>query len=149
LSEKVQERGIGWILSILPHRYPFLLMDRVHEMEPGVRIRASKNVSINEPFFGGHFPGHPVMPGVLLVEGMAQAAGILLIHDRPDRDSQLIYLTGVENARFRRPVMPGDQVFFEVEIIRLRRSFCKFSGRAVVDGELAAEAVLLSAMVDR
>ncbi len=149
MSQEEQERGIDWILSVLPHRYPFLLVDRVHEMEPGVRLRASKNVTINEPFFEGHFPARPVMPGVLLIEGMAQAAGILVIHDRPERDSQLIYLTGVENARFRRPVVPGDRVFFEVEILKLRRNFSKIGARALVDGELAAEAVLLSAMVAR
>ena len=142
-------RGIEWIQSILPHRYPFLLIDRVLEMEPGRSIRAVKNVTVNEDFFQGHFPGRPVMPGVLLLEGIAQTAGILLIHDRPERESQLVYLTGVERAKFRRPVVPGDQVFFEVEILALRRNYSKISGHALVDGRVAVEAVISSAMVDR
>ena len=150
MSEKGQyPRGIEWIQSILPHRYPFLLIDKVLEMEPGKRIRAVKNVTANEAFFQGHFPGCPVMPGVLLLEGMAQTAGILLIHDRPERESQLVYLTGVERARFRRPVVPGDQVLFEAEILGLRRNYSKISGRALVEGEVAVEAVISSAMVDR
>ena len=142
-------RGAAWIQEILPHRYPFLLIDRVEEMVPGKSIRAVKNVTVNEEFFTGHFPGSPVMPGVLLIEGMAQAAGVLLIHDRPERESMLVYLTGVERARFRRPVLPGDQVVFEVEILNLRRNFSKVDAKALVDGQVAVEAVLSSAMVDR
>ncbi len=142
-------RGIEWIQSILPHRYPFLLIDRVEAMEPGKSIRAVKNVTVNEDFFTGHFPARPVMPGVLLIEGIAQAAGVLLIHDRPERESQLVYLTAIERAKFRRPVVPGDRVVFEAEIISLRRNYSKIGGRALVDGKLAVEAVISSAMVDR
>ncbi len=140
---------IRWIMNVLPHRYPLLLVDRVLEMEPGKRIVALKNVTINEEFFVGHFPGHPVMPGVLLVEGMAQAGGILLLHDHPDADDKLVYFMGIEKARFRRPVVPGDQVRYEVEVLRLRQTHCKLSCKALVDGKVAAEAVVSSAMVDR
>jgi beta-hydroxyacyl-ACP dehydratase FabZ len=149
LSEPASDFQLEWILSVLPHRYPFLLVDRVLEMEPGKRIRAIKNVTANEGYFQGHFPSRPVMPGVLLIEGIAQTAGILLIHDRPNRDSQLVYLTGVERARFRRPVVPGDQVVFEVEILKLRRNFSRIGGKALVDGKVAAEAIVSSVMVDR
>lgn len=142
-------RGIEWIQSILPHRYPFLLIDRVVEMVPGERIVALKNVTANEGHFEGHFPGRPVMPGVLIIEAIAQAAGVLLIHDRPERESQLVYLTGIERAKFRRPVVPGDQVRLEAEILSARRNFSKIGGRALVDGETAVEAVISSAMVDR
>ena len=138
-----------WIQSILPHRYPILLVDRVLEIEPGKRIVAIKNVTINEEFFLGHFPGHPVMPGVLLLEALAQAGGILLLHDMPDRESKLLYFTGIEKARFRRPVVPGDQVRLEIEVLNLRQRACRLEARALVEGKLAAEAILSSAMVDR
>lgn len=138
-----------WIQTILPHRYPFLLVDRVLEIEPRQRIVAIKNVTVNEEFFLGHFPGHPVVPGVLLVEGIAQAGGILLLHDLPEREKKLLYFTSIEGAKFRRPVVPGDQVRYEVEVLRLRALYCRLSGRALVDGQLAAEAVISSAMVDR
>lgn len=138
-----------WIMKVLPHRYPFLLVDRVLEMEPGKRLVAIKNVTINEEFFLGHFPGHPVMPGVLLVEGMAQAGGILLLHDREGAENKLVYFMGIDKARFRRPVVPGDQVRYEVDVIRIRQSHCKLSCKALVDGKVAAEAVVSSAMVDR
>lgn len=118
-------------------------------LESGVRIRALKNVTANEPFFGGHFPEQPVMPGVLVVEALAQAAGILLIHDREDRKDHLIYLAGVETAKFRRPVVPGDQLVLDVEILRSRRSFARVSGSARVEDDLVAEAILTSAMVPR
>ncbi len=144
-----EPRDIRWIMSVLPHRYPILLVDRVLELEPGKRIVAIKNVTVNEPVFNGHFPGHPVMPGVLLVEGMAQAAGILLMHDLEDRESKLIYFAGIDRARFRRPVVPGDQVTYEVELLRHRSSFAKLEGRALVDGKVCAEAVCSSSMVDR
>ena len=142
-------RDINWVLSVLPHRYPILLVDRVLALVPGERITAMKNVTVNEPFFQGHFPGHPVMPGVLLVEGLAQAAGILLMHAVPDRESKLLYFTGIDRARFRRPVVPGDQVTYEVELLRARSSFAKLQGRALVDGKVCAEAVCSSSMVDR
>ena len=142
-------RDVRWIESVLPHRYPMLLVDRVLELEPGRRIVAIKNVTVNEHFFVGHFPGQPVMPGVLLVEGMAQAGGILLLHDIPERDQKLLYFMSIERARFRRPVVPGDQLRYEVEVLRMRATTCKLAGRAMVDGEVAAEAVCMSAMVDR
>ncbi len=140
---------IEWILSVLPHRYPILLVDRVLEMEPGKRIVAVKNVTINEPVFLGHFPGRPVMPGVMLIEGMAQAGGLLLLHDIPDRQNKLLLFASIEGAKFRRPVVPGDQVRYEIEVLRLRSTYCKLAGKALVDGQLAAEAVLSSAMVNR
>ena len=138
-----------WIASILPHRYPFLLVDRVLEMEPEKRIVALKNVTVNEEFFVGHFPGHPVMPGVLIIEGMAQAAGLLLLANREERDQKLLYFMGIDRARFRRPVTPGDQLRYEIDVLRLRESFCKVQAKAMVDGKLAAEAELSSGIVDR
>lgn len=142
-------RDIQWIMGLLPHRYPFLLVDRVLEIEPETRIVALKNVTVNEPFFNGHFPGRPVMPGVLLIEGMAQAGGILLLRSRTERDAKLMYLMSIEKARFRRPVVPGDQVIYEIDVLRLRSAHSKLGCRAVVDGEVAAEAIVSSAMVDR
>ncbi|HEX3553949.1 MAG TPA: 3-hydroxyacyl-ACP dehydratase FabZ [Thermoanaerobaculia bacterium] len=149
LTPKTPQWDVEWILSVLPHRYPFLLVDRVLEVEPGRRIVALKNVTVNEPFFAGHFPGRPVVPGVLLVEGMAQAGGLLLLGDVPDRASKLLLFAGIEEAKFRRPVVPGDQIRYEVEVLRLRSTYCKLAGRVMVDGQLAAEAVISSAMVDR
>ena len=149
MSEPTQNWDIEWILSVLPHRYPILLVDRVLEMEPGKRIVAVKNVTINEPVFLGHFPGRPVMPGVFLIEGMAQAGGLLLLHDIPDRQNKLLLFASIEEAKFRRPVVPGDQVRYEIEVLRLRSTYCKLAGKALVDGQLAAEAVLSSAMVSR
>jgi 3-hydroxyacyl-[acyl-carrier-protein] dehydratase len=140
---------IEWIQSVLPHRYPFLLVDRVLEVEPGKRIVALKNVTINEPFFAGHFPGRPVVPGVLLVEGMAQAGGLLLLGDVPDRANKLLLFAGIEEAKFRRPVVPGDQIRYEIEVLRLRSTYCKLAGKVTVEGQLAAEAVISSAMVER
>jgi beta-hydroxyacyl-ACP dehydratase FabZ len=136
-------------MSVIPHRYPLLLIDRVLEIEPKKRIVAIKNVTVNEEFFAGHFPGHPVMPGVLVIEAMAQAGGLLLMHDVPDRGNKLIFFTTINKAKFRRPVVPGDQLRIEIDILRLREVFCKQSARALVDGELVAEAVLSSAMMDR
>ena len=142
-------RDVEWIQSVLPHRYPLLLVDRVLEIEPNKRIVAIKNVTINEPYFVGHFPGRPVVPGVLLIEGMAQAGGLLLLQDIPDRERKLIYFMAIEEAKFRRPVVPGDQVRYELEVLRLRSTFCKLAGKVMVDGQLCAEAVISSAMVDR
>lgn len=149
MSESLPKWDIEWILSVIPHRYPILLVDRVLEMEPKKRIVAVKNVTISEPVFLGHFPGRPVLPGVFLVEGMAQAGGLLLLHDMPNRENKLLLFAGIEEAKFRRPVVPGDQVRYEVEVLRLRSTFCKVAGKALVDGELAAEAILSTAMVDR
>jgi beta-hydroxyacyl-ACP dehydratase FabZ len=140
---------IRGILDAIPHRYPFLLVDRVLELEPGKRIVAVKNVSFNEPFFQGHFPGVPVMPGVLIVEALAQAGAVLLLHDFAERHGKLVYFAGIDAARFRRVVGPGDQLRLTMEVIKLRSRTCKMRGIAEVDGELAAEAEILSAMVDR
>jgi 3-hydroxyacyl-[acyl-carrier-protein] dehydratase len=149
VTDPTPKWDIEWIQSVLPHRYPLLLVDRVLEIEPKKRIVAIKNVTVNEPFFNGHFPGRPVMPGVFLVEGLAQAGGLLLLHDMPDRGNKLIYFMGIESAKFRRPVVPGDQVRYEIEVLRLRSMHCKMGGKVLVDGQLAAEAVISSAMVDR
>lgn len=140
---------IQWVMSVLPHRYPFLLVDRLLELVPDERAVALKNVTANEHFFVGHFPGHPVVPGVLLLEGLAQTGALLLLNDHQHRAGKLLYLTSIDRARFRRPVEPGDQVRFEVEVLRLRATYCKFAGRVVVDGALAADAVMSSAMVER
>jgi beta-hydroxyacyl-ACP dehydratase FabZ len=137
------------IMRRIPHRYPFLLVDRVLEFETRKRIVALKNVTINEPFFQGHFPGAPVMPGVLIIEAMAQSGAVLLLHDMEDRDSKLVYFTGIDKARFRRTVVPGDQLRFTVEVLKLRSRTCKMKGTAEVDGNIAAEAEILSALVDR
>jgi 3-hydroxyacyl-[acyl-carrier-protein] dehydratase len=142
-------RDVRWVMSILPHRYPLLLIDRVLEIEPGKRIVAIKNFTINEEFFQGHFPEHPIVPGVLLVEAMAQAGGILLVHQDPDRHDKLLYFGAIERARFRRPVVPGDQVRFEVEILRLKSSHAKIAGRGLVDGNVHVEAEMLSTFVPR
>ena len=136
------------IMAVLPHRYPFLLVDRVVEMTER-SIRAYKNVTFNEPFFTGHFPEYPVMPGVLVVEAMAQAGGYLLFGALEDRESKLIFFTGIDGCRFRRPVIPGDRVVFDVEVLNLRTSFAKLHGVATVEGELVCEADLMSAVRDR
>jgi 3-hydroxyacyl-[acyl-carrier-protein] dehydratase len=137
------------IQKILPHRYPFLLVDSILEMERLKRIVGIKNVTIHEDFFVGHFPGQPVMPGVLIVESLAQTGGVLLLQEVPDRDSKLLYFVAIDDARFRRPVVPGEQLRLEVNVLSWRGNFCKLAGRATVDGELAAEATLMCKMVDR
>lgn len=139
---------ISDILGILPHRYPFLLVDRIVALEPEKRITGLKNVTVNEPFFQGHFPGAPVMPGVLIIESMAQVAGVLIYRDLPEKEKKLIYFTGIENAKFRRPVTPGDQLLIEMEMLGRRNNFGKMAGKATVDGKVAAEAVVLFAIVD-
>jgi len=137
------------IQKILPHRYPFLLVDAILEMERLKRIVAVKNVSINESFFQGHFPGKPIMPGVLIIESMAQAGGLLLLQEVPDRENKLLYFIAIDNARFRRPVVPGDQLIVEVTVLRWRTTFCKLQGTARVNGEVAAEATLMCKTMDR
>ena len=140
---------INEIMKILPHRYPFLMVDKVLEVEDGKRIVAIKNVTMNEPFFQGHFPGHPVMPGVLIIEAMAQCGGVLLLNTVERPKDKLVYFMGINNAKFRRPVRPGDQLRFELNLLRLKQRICKMEGKAYVDGDLVAEAELLSSIIDR
>lgn len=140
---------INAIERIMPHRYPFLLVDRILLLEPARRVVGMKNVTINEPFFEGHFPGHPIMPGVLLLEAMAQAGGVLLLHTVEDPTSKLMYFLGIDNARFRRPVRPGDQLIFVLELVKLKGRICRMDGKAYVRGVLVAEAEFLSQVVDR
>ena len=137
------------IMKILPHRYPMLLVDRILEIDPGKKIVGIKNVSANEQFFQGHFPGAPVMPGVLIVEAMAQCAAVLILQDIPNREDKLFLFGGVDKARFRRPVVPGDQLRFECEILQRRSNSVKIHGTATVAGDLVAEAEMLSIMVER
>ena len=137
------------IMSLLPHRYPFLLIDRVIEMEPRQRIVALKNVTINEPHFTGHFPDYPIMPGVLMVEAIAQAGGALLLAEIPDRESKLMVFTSIENARFRRPVTPGDQLRIEVTVLNWRTRVVKMGGSITVDGKVVCDATVMCQMVDR
>jgi beta-hydroxyacyl-ACP dehydratase FabZ len=137
------------ILKLLPHRYPMLLVDRVLEIEAGKRIVGLKNVTANEQFFQGHFPGAPVMPGVLIVEAMAQCAAILFLQDLPERDSKLFLFGGIDKARFRRPVVPGDQLILECETVQKRSNTVRMKGVARVDGNVVAEAEMLSVMTER
>ena len=144
-----QAMDILEIMSLLPHRYPFLLIDRVLEVERKQRIVAIKNVSINEPFFQGHFPDYPIMPGVLMVEAIAQAGGALLLSEIPDRDSKLMVFTSIENARFRRPVTPGDQLRIEVTVLNWRSRAVKMGGNITVDGKLVCDATVMCQVVPR
>ncbi|UWZ85342.1 3-hydroxyacyl-ACP dehydratase FabZ [Occallatibacter riparius] len=137
------------ILGFLPHRYPFLLIDRIIEFEPRKRCVAIKNVTINEPFFQGHFPGHPIMPGVLVIEAMAQAGGIIMMHELPDRNEKLVVFTGIERAKFRAQVTPGDQLRMEINVLAFKTRAGRIEGRAYVGDKLACEAVLMCAVVQR
>lgn len=128
------------IMRVLPHRYPFLLVDRILEIEDGKRIVGVKNVTINEPFFQGHFPGHPIMPGVLIIEAMAQVGGVLLMGTMTNREDKVVYFTSLNNVKWRRPVKPGDQIRFELELLQVRGMMCKMAGVAKVDGQVVAEA---------
>lgn len=140
---------INAILKIMPHRYPFLLVDRVVDIQPRKRVVAIKNVTMNEPFFSGHFPGHPIMPGVLIVEAMAQAGGILLLNTVDDPENKLVYFMGIDGVRFRKPVLPGDQIRFELDMVMFRRGTCKMQGKAFVEGDLVTEASLMATIVDK
>lgn len=149
----VQETGgtldINQIQAILPHRYPFLLIDRVLEITRKQRIVAIKNLTVNEPFFAGHFPGYPIMPGVLIVEAIAQAGGALLLTEVADRDSKLVFFTGIDHAKFRKPVMPGDQLRIVVEVLTWRSGAVRMEGKAYVDDKLACEATVTCILVNR
>ena len=151
----VSDMGAGTLLDInqiqkyLPHRYPFLMIDKVVEMERYKRIVAIKSVTINEGFFQGHFPGKPVMPGVLILESMAQAGGLLLLQEIPDRDKKLLYLASMTDVKFRRPVVPGDQLRVEVNVLAWKGDLCKIEAKAFVESNLAAEARMLCVMADR
>lgn len=134
------------IQTLLPHRYPFLLVDRVKEFEPHKRIVGLKNVTVNEPFFQGHFPGRPVMPGVLIIEAMAQAGGVLVFKSGGPVGRTVMYLTGIDEAKFRKPVVPGDQLRFEIEVLKKRPPFWKMQGKAFVENEVVCEA-MVTAMV--
>ncbi len=137
------------IMRVLPHRYPFLLVDRILEIEENKRIVGLKNVTINEPFFQGHFPGHPIMPGVLIIEAMAQVGGMLLMGSVGDAESKVVYFMSLDNVKFRRPVKPGDQIRFELDVVQMRGSVCKMHGVGKVDGEIVVEADMAAMVRDR
>ena len=144
-----KEIGIEEIMKVLPHRYPFLLVDRIVELEERKRVVGIKNVTINEPFFQGHFPGHPIMPGVLIIEAMAQVGGMLLLGTLEDAESKVVYFMSLDNVKFRRPVKPGDQLRFELDLTQIRGPVCKMHGVAKVDGEVVAEADMAAMVRDR
>ena len=140
------------IQRILPHRYPFLLVDRIIEIDLGKRIVGIKNVSVNEPFFQGHFPGYPVMPGVLIIEAMAQVGGVLAfksVEEKMDIPGKLVYFAGIDKAKFRKPVFPGDQIRFELEVIHVKEPYWKLKGLALVDGKKVCEAELMALVGDK
>ncbi len=142
----MKDLEVGDIRALLPHRYPFLLVDRVRQLEPDRRAVGIKNVTVNEPFFQGHFPDQPIMPGVLILEAMAQVGGVLALKSAPPDGKPVVYLTGVDHAKFRKPVVPGDQLRVEVEVLKKRPPFWKMKGMAYVEGNLVCEAEL-TAMV--
>lgn len=140
---------VNEIQRIIPHRYPFLLVDSILELDPARKIVGIKNVSINEPFFQGHFPGAPVMPGVLIVEAMAQVAAVMVLKEIEDREHKLVYFSGIDRARFRQPVVPGDQIRIVVEVIKMRPRHGKLKAEAYVKERMVAEAEIFSTIVDR
>jgi len=135
------------IQNILPHRYPFLLVDRVLRLEKGKSILALKNVTYNEPFFNGHFPENKIMPGVLIIEAMAQSGGILVYHSVPDPNDWFMMLSKITNAKFRKPVVPGDQIEFYVDMVKMRKRFCEIKGKAVVDGDIVVESEIIASLL--
>ena len=141
--------NIHEILKIMPHRYPFLLIDKIIDLEPGKIVKAVKNITISEPFYNGHFPGDPIMPGVLILESMAQAGGFLLLHSIDNPQKKLVYFTAVNNARFKKIVIPGDQLILEVKLIKFKLGTCKIAGEAYVNNELVANSELMATVVDR
>ncbi|MDI9613466.1 MAG: 3-hydroxyacyl-ACP dehydratase FabZ [Acidobacteriota bacterium] len=149
MNSRGPARDIQEILKVLPQRYPFLLVDRILETDGTTYMVGLKNVTINEPFFQGHFPEHPVMPGVLLVEALAQVGVALLLGGRPDRESRLVYFSGIDKCRFRHPVVPGDQLRMEVKVLKQRDRYYRMKGQAYVGGDLAVEAELSCSLVDR
>jgi UDP-3-O-[3-hydroxymyristoyl] N-acetylglucosamine deacetylase/3-hydroxyacyl-[acyl-carrier-protein] dehydratase len=160
LAREIQARGrstergepmlnVQQIMEYLPHRYPFLLVDRVLDFEPGRRIVGLKNVTINEPFFNGHFPGNPIMPGVLIIEAMAQVGGLLVMDQMEERENKIVLFMSLDHVKWRRPVVPGDQIRFEVEILKIRRNIARMKGVGLVDGQVVAEAEMMASVVDR
>jgi UDP-3-O-[3-hydroxymyristoyl] N-acetylglucosamine deacetylase / 3-hydroxyacyl-[acyl-carrier-protein] dehydratase len=149
MEEKKTTYAIEDIMKVLPHRYPFLLVDRILEIEEKKRIVGIKNVTINEPFFQGHFPGHPIMPGVLIIEAMAQVGGMLLLGSVVDPDTKVVYFMSLDNVKFRRPVKPGDQLRFELDVVQLRGTVCKMHGVGKVDGDVVVEADMAATIRDR
>jgi 3-hydroxyacyl-[acyl-carrier-protein] dehydratase len=138
---------VNEIMKLLPHRYPFLLVDRIVDLQPGVAATGVKNVTINEPFFQGHFPGQPIMPGVLIIEAMAQVAGVMAF--RSGIEGKAVYFMSIDNAKFRRPVVPGDQVVMEIKVLKQRGNVWRFSGAATVDGKLVSEAEFTAMVTDK
>jgi beta-hydroxyacyl-ACP dehydratase FabZ len=143
--------GIQEIMDTLPHRYPFLLIDKIVEMEMGKRVVGIKNVTMNEPFFQGHFPGHPIMPGVLILEAMAQTGGVLALKSVPQDQvkNKVIYFMSIDKAKFRKPVVPGDQLRFELDVIKQRSNIMSLKAQALVSGAVVAEAELMAMIVDK
>ena len=138
---------VNEIMKMLPHRYPFLLVDRITDLKPGVSATGLKNVTMNEPFFQGHFPGQPIMPGVLIIEAMAQVAGVMAF--RSGVEGKAVYFMSIDNAKFRRPVVPGDQVMMDIKVLKQRGNVWRFSGTATVDGKLVSEAEFTAMVTDK